>query len=306
MDAAKAQVNQGERRSRGRSLVHLPYLAPAFLFIAALTLIPAGYTVYLSLTNASLLYPDQSFIGFGNYLRLLKDPLIRHVLSNTFVFVGGSVILQVGLGFGLALLLNLPYAGRVLVRTLLLATWVVPEVVVGFTWQLILAGGPNGLANSFLSNFGVEPVLFFRNGTIAMVVLIAVNVWRGTAFSMILMLAALQGIPKELYEAARIDGANSFQNLRFVTLPLVSATVLITLINNTLQTFNVTALVFALTGGGPARSTEVLALTMYQAAFGTYDLGYASAIAMLLFTINIALVIVYIVIFRKTSTEVAF
>ena len=306
MAVATSQPNKGERPRKRRSLIHLPYLAPAFLFIAALTLIPAGYTVYLSLTNASLIYPGQSFIGLSNYTRLLKDPLIGNVLNNTFIFVAGSVVLQVGLGLGLALLLNLPYAGRVVVRTLLLATWVIPEIVVGFTWQVILAGGSNGLANSFLANFGIDPVLFFRSGTTAMLVLIGVNVWRGTAFSMILMLAALQGISKELYEAARIDGANALQNLRFITLPLVSATVLITLINNTLQTFNVTGLVFALTGGGPARSTEVLALTMYQAAFSTFDLGYASAIAMLLFAINIALVIVYITLFRRTNAETAF
>lgn len=306
MAVATSQPNKEERPRKRRSLIHLPYLAPAFLFIAALTLIPAGYTIYLSLTNASLIYPGQSFIGLSNYTRLLKDPVIGNVLSNTFIFVAGSVVLQVGLGLGLALLLNLPYAGRVVVRTLLLATWVIPEIVVGFTWQVILAGGSNGLANSFLGNFGIDPVLFFRSGSTAMLVLIGVNVWRGTAFSMILMLAALQGISKELYEAARIDGANALQNLRFITLPLVSATVLITLINNTLQTFNVTGLVFALTGGGPARSTEVLALTMYQAAFSTFDLGYASAIAMLLFAINIALVIVYITIFRRANAEAAF
>jgi multiple sugar transport system permease protein len=221
----------------------VPYLLPAFIFIAALTFIPAAYTVYLSFTNASLIYPERAFIGFGNYVRLFADSATFLVLRNTFVFVAWSVVFQVALGLGLALLLNLPFRGRVLVRTLVLATWVIPEIVVGFTWQLVLAGGPHGLANSLLVRLGLEPVLFFSNGSLAMAALVFVNVWRGTAFSMILFLAALQGHSKELYEAARIDGGSSGQLLRFITLPMVGATVLITFINNTLQTFNVTALV---------------------------------------------------------------
>ncbi len=288
-----------------RTLAHVPYLLPAFLFIAALTFIPAAYTIYLSFTNASLIYPSRSFIGFGNYLRLFSDSATFMVLKNTFVFVGWSVILQITLGLGLALLLNLPFRGRNLVRMLVLTTWVIPEIVVGFTWQVVLAGGRYGLANSFLAPLGIDPILFFSNGSLAMATLILVNVWRGTAFSMVLFLAALQGIPRELYEAARIDGGSPAQLLRFVTLPLIAATVLINFVNNTLQTFNVTALVFSLTGGGPARSTEILAFTMYRTAFENFDLGYASAIAMLLFTINVALVIAYLFVFRRVDTQAA-
>ena len=290
---------------RRRTLAHVPYLLPAFLFIAALTFIPAAYTIYLSFTNASLIYPSRSFIGFGNYARLFSDSAIFLILKNTFVFVGWSVILQITLGLGLALLLNLPFRGRNVVRMLVLTTWVIPEIVVGFTWQVVLAGGRYGLANSFLAPLGVDPILFFGSGSLAMATLILVNVWRGTAFSMVLFLAALQGIPKELYEAARIDGGSPAQLLRFVTLPLIAATVLINFVNNTLQTFNVTALVFSLTGGGPARSTEILAFTMYRTAFENFDLGYASAIAMLLFTINVALIIAYLFVFRRVDTQAA-
>ncbi|WP_019586583.1 carbohydrate ABC transporter permease [Deinococcus apachensis] len=289
------------RPPRGRFPLALPYLLPAFLFIALLTFIPAAYTVYLSFTNTSLLQGGARFVGFENFARLFADQSIVLVLRNTFVFVAGSVLLQIGLGVGLALLLNLPYRGRVLVRTLILATWIIPEVVVGFTWQMILAGGEYGLLNAFLAKFGLGPVLWLGTPAVALFSLILVNVWRGTAFSVILQLAALQAIPDELYEAARIDGANGRQLFRFVTLPMITPTLLINLVNNTLGTFNVTALVFALTNGGPARGTEVLALTMYNAAFKQYDLGFAAAIAMVLFAINVALVVVYVRLFRNTS-----
>ena len=300
--ALSPEQNQPKVRQR-RTLAHVPYLLPAFIFIAALTFIPAAYTIYLSFTNASLIYPSSSFVGLANYARLFTDSATIMVLKNTFVFVGWSVVLQITLGLGLALLLDLPFRGRNLVRILMLATWVIPEIVVGFTWQVVLAGGPHGLANSFLVPLGLEPILFFSNGNLAMAALIFVNVWRGTAFTMILFLAALQGIPNELYEAGRIDGASPPQLLRFVTLPMIAATVLITFVNNTLQTFNVTALIFSLTGGGPARSTEILAFTMYRAAFETFDLGFASAIAMLLFIINVVLIFVYLVVFRRTDTQ---
>jgi multiple sugar transport system permease protein len=293
----------GARRRQGLP-AHLAYLLPTFLFIAALNLLPVLYTVYLSFTNASLLYPTSRFVGLDNYGRLIGGEVGRVVL-NTFVFVAGSVVLQVGLGLGLALLLNLPVRGRVLMRTIVLATWIMPEVVAGFAWQLVLTGGDYGLANGVLSRFGLDPVMWLGNPSLAMACLIFVNVWRGTAFSMVLQLAALQTVPRELLEAATVDGAGPLNRFRHVTLPIIAPVLLVNLVNNTLGTFNVTALVFSLTNGGPARATEVLALTMYNAAFGAYDLGFASAIAMLLFAINVALVVVYLRLFRPAHGEPA-
>ncbi|HEX2864792.1 MAG TPA: sugar ABC transporter permease, partial [Deinococcales bacterium] len=245
------------------------------------------------------------FLGLQNFTRFFTDPSTPGIFANTLWFVVGSVTLQLGLGLGLALLLNLPYRGRVIVRTVILATWIIPEIVVGFVWSTMLAGANYGLVNAMLAPLGVPTVNWLGDRNLALACLVVANVWRGTAFTMVLQLAALQSVPAELHEASAIDGATSWQDFRYVTLPMLSSTMVINLINNTLGTFNVTALVFALTGGGPARGTEVLAMTMYNAAFKQYDLGFASSIALVLFAINVALVVVYVRFFGRSLEDTA-
>ncbi|MEW6505858.1 MAG: sugar ABC transporter permease [Chloroflexota bacterium] len=299
---AKPKVEAKLRGSRGwfgRIPVHWCFIAPGTLYMLAITIYPVIYSASLSFTNASLIYPDRSFVGFRNYVDVLTDPAFFGVIKNTSIFVFGSVFFQILIGLGLAMAVNAPLWGRTLVRALILLTWVVPEIIVALIWRLMLVGDRYGIVNYALSFLKIGPIGWLTTPGLTMAVMIFVNNWRGTAFSVIMQLAALQSVPGEMYEAAEIDGASKWKAFLHITLPMIRATLLINLIMITLATFNVTTIVFSLTGGGPGRSTEVLALRMYNTAFKDLNVGAASAISMIMFSFNIVFTLLYIKFLRR-------
>ncbi|PIU63236.1 MAG: ABC transporter permease [Armatimonadetes bacterium CG07_land_8_20_14_0_80_40_9] len=282
-----------------KKIGHLPFILPAIIFILSLTLYPVLYAFYLSFTDASLLYPTKSFVGVRNYTDLLSSPIFFAIMQNTFIFVFSCVFLQFTLGLGLALALNQKLRGRVLVRVLLLISWVIPGIIIGLIFQWMFIGDRYGLINYCLISLGVKPVEWLSHPLSAMLSLIAANTWRGTAFSMIIQLAALQTIPDEQYEAANVDGASSLQKFYYITLPWLKPTILINIIMITLATFNTFDLVMSLTGGGPVRATEVISLYMYKEGFAFFKLGSASALAMIMFLVNIVFTLIYIRVLRQ-------
>lgn len=277
------------------------FLAPAFLFTLLLTLYPALYSVYLSFTDASLVSRETSFIGLTNYMRLFTNRNFYSVLKNTFVFVFASAFGQISLGFLFAYLTNKTYRGRILVRTLLLITWVIPEVIMALTYKWLFIGDKYGLINSILFRIGfdIRQLEWLAQPQLAMFVVIIMNIWRGTAFSMIVQLAGLQGIPNSLYEAASIDGASAFQNLRYITIPLLKQTLMVNIIFVTMWTFNIMGSVYVLTGGGPAGATEIISISMYKEAFKLFKLGYSSSIAVVMLVFNIVITLIYIRVLGK-------
>lgn len=305
-----SDLSISQRRTRaaisGRPMsIKTPFwlILPALLFILALTLYPALYVVYLSFTNASLVSRELQFIGLENYSRLLTDRGFYSVLRNTFVFVFSSAFGQISLGFLLAYLTNKPRRGRVLVRTSVLLAWVIPEVIIALTFKWMFIGDKYGLINSVLYGMGVDirPLYWLAGPRLAMFVAILMNVWRGTAFSMIVQLGGLQSIPNDLYEAAAIDGAGTLQNIRFITLPLLKQTIMVNIIFVTMWTFSVMSSIYVLTGGGPAGATDVIAISMYKEAFKFFRVGYASSIAMVMFVVNLVITLMYIKMLRRTG-----
>lgn len=275
------------------------FILPAIIFILSLTLYPVLYAFYLSFTDASLIYPAKNFVFFKNYISALSSSTFYKIMQNTFIFVFSCVFLQFTLGLLLAIFLNQKLRGRIIVRTLLLISWVVPGIIIGLIWQWMFIGDRYGLINYLLIKFGFRPVEWLSHPATAMLSLIIANTWRGVAFSMIIELAALQIIPDELYEAAEVDGATVLQKFRNITFPFLKPTILINIIMITLATFNTFDIVMSLTGGGPVEATEVISLYMYKEAFRMANLGYASSVAMIMFLVNIIFTLIYIKILRQ-------
>jgi ABC-type sugar transport system permease subunit len=281
--------------------IHLLFILPAFIFVLGLTIYPSIYAVFLSFTNKSLLTPEYSLVGFKNYRELFTSGEFWISLKITLIYVVITIFLQLTVGLFIALITEKPRFGIKLVRTIVLLSWVIPEVIVALTFKWMFIGDKYGLINAFLHQTGViqHSIKWLSQGNLTLVVAIGMTVWRGTAFSMIIQAAGLQSIPVVLYEAAEIDGANYFQKLYRITLPLISSTILINLIIITIATFNVMSLVYAFSGGGPFRSTEIISIYMYKSAFKFFRFGFASSISIVMFFLNIIFTVTYIRITKK-------
>jgi len=209
------------------------------------------------------------------------------------VFVGGSVVGQLSFGLLIALALDagakrkLP--GVTFVRVAVLATWIIPGVASGITWQLIFSESRVGFLNGVLNAAGMRSIAWLSDPDIAIWSATLANIWRGTALSMILLYAGLQLIPGSLYEAAAIDGAGRFQAFRYITLPQLKPILLINVILVTIFSLNTFDLVLPLTGGGPGRSTEVLALAVYNTVFHDFNLGEGSVLAVMMLLIGLGM-----------------
>ena len=272
----------------------LPYLlvAPAVILVFALTVYPTIYVLQTSFTDWNLMRTVTKPVGLQNYLDLATDSLALRALLNTVVFLVGSLALILVLGLALALALNEPLRFRTFFRSTVVLPWALTAVVVGVIWRWILI--PDiGIVNYMLAGLGIN-VSFFLSPAAALATMIVVEVWRSTGYGMILLLAGLQGIDTTLYEAARIDGAGFWKALRFITLPLLVPTLLVATILLSIRSVNLIDIPLVVTGGGPARMTETLGLYMWKESFAFYHIGYGSAVAMVMFAINLVLTVFYI------------
>jgi multiple sugar transport system permease protein len=300
LDAGKGIAMAEGRPRRSARLGHARLYAgeylwvlPAFGFVLFFTFYAAGFAVWISLHDYSLTFPVRPFIGLANYTSLLADGDFRHALGLSLLFCAVDVPLTILIGFALALLLNQPIRGRAVFRAVFLLPWVVAMVIAGYMLKWMFADG-TGILNYFLVAIGFGKIPWLSTGTGAFSALIASHAWKVYPFGMVILLAGLQGIPKELYEAAAIDGANWWQRMRHVTLPALAPQFLVLFILRTLNTFNMVDLIFAMTGGGPGDATTLLPYYMYKRAFEYLDLGYASAIAVAILAINLVLAGVYL------------
>lgn len=286
-----------ERRGRARkSNRPVAWLAPLLAVVTVFYLYPAAQVVRFAFTDAELSDETYSY-GLSTIRMLLTDPELGGILRVTLVFVVASVVLQLFLGLIVALLIQrgvrrrLP--GSIVVRTVVLSSWVIPGVLVGVVWQIVLNENRQGLVNATVTGLGGDVIPFLSDPQLALATVVIANVWRGTAFSMILQYAGLQAIPPALYEAAVVDGASAWQTFIHVTLPSLRPILMINLILITISTFNTFDMVLALTGGGPGRATEVLALRAYNVLFQQLDLAGASAVALLMLLLTLGLTVVY-------------
>jgi multiple sugar transport system permease protein len=276
------------------------YLVPAALCMLATVVVPIGLAIKMSLFNDVLYKPqDYQFIGLGNYLRLVQDPVFWLTLQNSLVWVFGSVILQFVAGFAAALLLHQAFWGRGLLRTLTLLPWIIPGVVVGLIWEWLYQ--PNyGVINDLLLKAGWmhERVAWLSSPDLAMPAVIFTNVWRGIPFFAIMLLAGLQAIPDELYEAAHVDGAGALRRFWHVTLPLLRPIIVVATATRIIWTFNYADLIFVMTSGGPANATQITSTYTLLQAYSNLDFGYAGALSVVLLLVMLAFTVAYLRITR--------
>lgn len=282
---------------RGLGNSPLPWLFPLAVILLLVFLYPVFEIVRLSFTNANLVSPGYAYT-LHSYLSLFALPGFGKMLWTTALFVFASAFLQMALGFLIALLVDQgtkrKLAGTVVARTAVLSAWAVPGVVIGIIWKMLYSESDSGILNYLFHLLGADhSITFLSDPTNALISVTLANVWRGTAFSMILVYAALQTFPNDLMEAAKMDGANVWQRLFRVVIPVLSPILMINLIIVTVQTFNTFDMIMALTGGGPGKSTEVIALSIYNSIFHEFELGRGAATAVVLLGINILMTIVY-------------
>jgi multiple sugar transport system permease protein len=274
----------------------LPWLAPLLAVATAFYLWPTIQAIRLSFTNASLLRDDAEYT-LQTYGQTLSDPTLGSVLRITLIFVVGSIVGQLVLGMAIALLVQRAVGrglrGAVFVRTIVLCAWVMPGILIGVVWQIVLNEGPYGLVNAFLSTFGIAPVAFLSKPDLALLSVTVANIWRGTAFSMLLLYAGLQTVNRELYEAAAVDGATRVRQFWHVTLTQLRPILLVNVILITIATLNTFDMVLPLTGGGPAQATEVLALHVYNTVFINFNVAGGSVFAVFLLLIGLGLTAIY-------------
>ena len=273
------------------------WLLPLAVVLGVTFLFPVFEIARLSFTDASLLDDDYSYT-LESYLDLFRSPYFANMLWATAIFVFASVFLQMLLGFLIALLVD-QGAKRgmrtsIVTRTAVLSAWAIPGVIIGIIWSILYEQSAAGILNYLLSFVGFGEVPFLSDPQVALASVTLANVWRGTAFSMILLYAGLQTLPDDVMEAAKVDGANAWQRLTRVMLPLLAPMLFINLVIVSIETFNTFDMVLALTGGGPGRSTEIAALSVYNQIFEQFNLGQGAATAVLLVAVNLIMTFVYV------------
>ncbi|MBI2988924.1 MAG: sugar ABC transporter permease [Deltaproteobacteria bacterium] len=272
------------------------FLFPSFLFVLIFSLVPIFESFRLSFYRMILTLPwlGQKFVGWQNYLDLLTDPVARHSLATTLIFVAVTVPLEVLLGLAIALVINEPFRGRGLLRAVVLVPWAIPSTVASQMWRFIF-NDRYGLFNYFL--FGDRTELYqapLADPQLALGAIMVADVWKTTPFAALILLAGLQAVPDELYEAASVDGAGGWQKFRRITLPMIKPAILLAFLFRTIDALRVFDLVFVMTQGGPADSTNVLQFYGYKKSFAEGMIGAGSAVSVLVFFLALLFALLYI------------
>ncbi len=301
--AAVPQALRRTLRAMRREWSAYLFLAPGLLLFSVFTLFALGFALYLTFHQWSIIEPDKAFVGLQNYRDMATDTDFRNSVLNTAYFTGGSVPFTMLIGLALALLLNQPLPGRGLLRTMYFLPAVTPFVVLSIIWKW-LYNGDFGLFNYYLLKAHVidKPLLFLSDKHLAMPSVILMTVWSGVGFSMIVYLAGLQGIPAELYDAAKVDGAGALARLRYITIPLLAPTTLFLLVMGIIGSFQVFTQIFVMTSGGPVDRTTTVVYYIYQAAFQNYEMGYASTLAFGLFAMLFVFTVIQLSLYRREDS----
>lgn len=294
------------RRSIWRANGPLPWLAPVLAFIGFFYLLPIMDALRLAFTDATLLDREVSY-SLDAIVAIMDSNTLGTILRNTFVFTFCSVVGQIALGLCIAILVvrgdRNGLRGMVALRTIVLAAWVIPGIANGVIWQMLFSEAPFGAINSSLRLIGIPPVAWLSDPQNAMMSVIIATVWQGTAYSMILLYAALKSIDETLYEAAAVDNASAFDRFRFITLPHLRPALLVNAVLILIMTLNSFDAILSLTGGGPGRATEVLALYTYNTVFYNFDLAGGSVLSILLLVIALLIATVIVAFLPKRDPQ---
>jgi raffinose/stachyose/melibiose transport system permease protein len=286
-------ATRARRRSVRKHLELVVFIAPALLLYFAFVLLPMGMAAFYGFFDWNGLGPLDDFVGFGNYRRALADPVFRGSVQHNAIIIALSIAIQLPLGLALALLLNRRIRGRGLLRTVIFAPYVLSEVVAAVMWLLILQ--PGGLADAVLTAAGLGGAvrLWLADPDIVLYTMFVVITWKYLGFAIILFLAGLQGVPRELYEAAALDGASRWQQTRYIALPLLGPTIRIWVFLSIIGSLQLFDLVWIMTLGGPAGASSTMATYIIDHGFRRSQFGYGSAVAMILFAISLVVALLY-------------
>lgn len=279
------------RRRKKNILTFIAFVAPNFILLGVFVFWPIFYSLYLSFFKWNMISPTKRFLGWENYTNLMQDQVFWRVVRNTLMLAGGTVFIKLALALFLAILLNQRIRGRNLYRAIIFSPTFTTSVAIAMVWGWIF--DPNfGLLRVFINGIGLTSPNWLTDVNWALPAIMIVVIWSGLGYDMVIFLAGLQNIPKELYDAAKVDGATRRQLFRYVTFPLLSPTTFflsIVSVIGALKAFDVIAI---MTDGGPLNSTNVFVLYLYQNAFEWFKTGYASAIALILFVLIMAITLV--------------
>lgn len=288
-----------------RKLTPYLLLTPMLILLGAIVVYPILRSVYLSFFNYILWRPfNVPFIGLGNYLKVLQDEVFWVSLRHTLAWVFFGVSFQFIFGFALALLLHQRFRGRGLVRSVILIPWVTPGVLIALMWSWMYDGN-YGVINDLLLRLHLidNSVPWLAQANTALPAIIVTIVWQGIPFFAIMLLAALQAIPDELYEAVRVDGASQLQAFRHVTLPHLAPTILITTLLRVIWVANSVDVIYPMTGGGPGYNSLTLSVYTFIKAQKAWDFGYASTLSLFLTVFLMAVALVYLWILRRQEVK---
>jgi len=290
-------------RGSGEGRFALGLILPATIVVFGVVIYPVIRTLLMSFFNIDSPMPgNYPFVGLDNYLRVFKNPAFYPVLGHTLYFTLVSTSLELVLGIGVALLLNAPLKARWFWRSLVVLPWALPTIVNGALWRWIY-NGQYGALNGLLSALHISssPHYWLGSPFLALNMVIIADVWKNTSIVAFFILAGLQTIPHDLYEAARVDGAGAWRSFVRVTLPLLRPSIAIVLILRTIEAFKVFDIIYVMTGGGPASGTQTIAFYTYQQAFSNQLFGYGAALAYLIVLAVFALAMAYLRILRQSS-----
>ncbi|QTQ15915.1 carbohydrate ABC transporter permease [Treponema parvum] len=280
----------------------IPWLAPLAIVLLLTFIYPTFEVFRYSFTDMSILKNTYSYT-LKSFRQVFLNSDTYTILKNTFVFVVFSVVFQTLLGFLIAQAVDkgetLGLKGTVAVRVISLLSWAIPGIIIGVVWSFLYNETGTGILVFILSKVGIKNATFLTDPKHALACTVVANVWRGTAQSMILTYAGLKTVPKDIVEAASIDGANAFHRLIHVILPSIFSVISTNIVLNTINTFNTFDMIISLTGGGPGRATEVLAMTSYTTIFSGHSLGRGSAYAVLLLVINSCMAVIYFILLKR-------
>lgn len=286
-----AKTNQLSDRKKDERIAAYIFTSPAIVLLIAFLVVPMIYTVYYSVFKYQVMRPDDiSFIGLDNYTKLFKDAEFWKALRNTFYFTIIVVPVQCVLALALALLVSKRFKGVAVFRTMYFSPQLTSMVVISVLWTVLYNSNPNtGLINSILVGFGLQPINFLTNAKTAMNAIIFMSAWQGAGYQMMIFLAGLQGIPKEQYEAASVDGANTWQQFWNITIPNLKGTIKYVIMITMIQAMKLFTQPYVMTQGGPKNSTKTMVYYIYTQGFQKGNFGYACSVAAVFFVIVVAM-----------------
>ena len=288
---AKAEKKKLTGRKRDERVAAYIFVAPAVILLIAFLVVPMIYTVYFSGFKYQIMRPDaMKFIGLENYQKLFSDKNFWLALKNTVYFTVIVVPCQCALALALALLVSKKFRGVAVFRTMYFAPQLTSMVVISVLWSVLYNANPNtGLINSILVSLGMSPIKFLSDANTAMNSIIFMSAWQGAGYQMMIFLAGLQGIPRDQYEAASVDGATKFKQFLYITLPGLKGTIKYVIMITMIQAMKLFTQPYIMTQGGPKNSTKTLVYYIYTQGFQKGNFGYACSIAAVFFVIVVCM-----------------